>query len=1248
MFVRPKGKAVRFFKASLQYLRSLLSFRVYLGKSMTRIPDGSIVFFPYRENVVCCGIAGIVSVKNTQAAPEPIDVPDMEKRVRKILTNGYMDCQKNKLPLSKMYLGGEDVIHTLLQTIRSYKREAPFSEIFRDKEIKRSLEAVVRRLWDVIEAEEKFLADRMGHLDMSDTEVMASRIEDLKDIHWCLAKEIVDNIKNVRALTARFQKTVTSESIRIFREINAVLNSIDRLEVRGRDSAGISLMFVLTAVEHGQFENQLKQNGMYDEFVERSDFEALLNRGIHVRHLDGAAGEKSVAVTVTYKVAAEIGSLGDNVRYLRSQIQSDPILHGLTSAPHTHHSVLSHTRWASMGAITEANCHPVDNNALETKGAPKGWIHVCLNGDIDNFLDLKADYEDTGARIPGDITTDTKIIPLQIEKYINENHSVEEAFRLAVNDFRGSHAISMHTDLAPGKVFLAQKGSGQAVFVGLADDHYMPTSEVYGFVEETSSYVKMDGDRVFEGADGSTQGQIFTLDQTTSGGAGGIKAMYYDGTPLNLEEKDVRHTEITSRDIDRQDFPHYFLKEVSEAPKSIEKTLQNRWKIKDDDAHQYMLVLDESVVPEKITKALKAGQIRRIYFIGQGTAGVAALACSNILNYYLNDPTCQIGALKASELSGFNLTGRDGEDQMTDTLVFAISQSGTTTDTNRTVDMVRERGGHTIAIVNRRDSDITFKADGVMYTSSGRDLEMSVASTKAFYSQIVAAALLGLHIARAQDRRDDDFVSDEIKQLRRLPSHMREVLSQQRTIEASAKRLAAKKTYWAAVGSGPNKASSDEIRIKLSELCYKTISSDYVEDKKHIDLSSEPLIIVCAAGARGAVIGDIVKDAAIFRAHKAAPVVIADEGEQRFDAYAEDVFNVPAVDEHLAPIMNTLVGHLWGYYAALAINEGSRLLFDFQREIQKTVDEYAKQGVDIYEVILEKPFREKIARFYERFRKIRNEDSFPAAIALASDLTLLLKYLSGRLPVSDFEIDFGEKGTAHNMLNTLYKYLGESINRMARPVDAIKHQAKTVTVGTSRIADRMEGVIYDVLYDYNFKISQLTPKNVIVLRNLQGVIENINGSILYHINNLNLLGELTDDARIEIVEKRGLLKSMPSRVETDHELKGTKRIIAREGNVYIGMGRTDGRSILIIPVISDAPSKPNIIDNLLLMNISFKDAVALSVRTKALGGKYERIKNIVQESSVPWDDGYLDEVEMKELFGISAEKIADLIVTRIA
>jgi glucosamine--fructose-6-phosphate aminotransferase (isomerizing) len=524
---------------------------------------------------------------------------------------------------------------------------------------------------------------------------------------------------------------------------------------------------------------------------------------------------------------------------------------------------------------------------------------------------------------------------------------------------------------------------------------------------------------------------------------------------------------------------------------------------------------------------------------------------------------------------------------------------------------------------------------------------MSVASTKAFYSQIVAGAILGLHMAAVTNRRDLTFVTQELRALLEIPGQMCKVLENTVAIQASAQKLAATKIYWAAVGSGPNKSSADEIRIKLSELCYKTISSDFVEDKKHIDLSSEPLIIVCAAGAPDTVIGDIIKDTAIFKAHKATPIVIADEGDNRFDPYADDVFHVPATSEHLAPILNTLVGHIWGYYAALAINEGSRFLDTFREEIKGTIEAHTAQGMDVYDLVLEKTFREKIASFYQDFRQKKRQQGFPLAINMASDLALLLKYLSGKLPTADFELDFGIKGTALNIINTFFKIISESINNMSRPVDAIKHQAKTVTVGTSRISEKIKGLLFDALDEADIAISQIIPKNVLVLRNLQEVISGIEGSILYRINDLNLLGELTENTTIEVLAKKGVLKPIPSRVENDTKLKGSKRIIVQKGNVYVGKGRKDNRNILVIPATSASADRANIIENLLLLNVSFHSDVPIDVIIKALGGKFEHIKNIVMENSIAWTDDHLKGLEMDFLFGRSAEKIGEAILAKL-
>jgi glucosamine--fructose-6-phosphate aminotransferase (isomerizing) len=1231
----------------MQRVVSALFLNVYIGRNPVSVPHGSIVFFPCCSAFLCCGLSGIVSFKPAKSDPSDLPAEGFRKALSDVEAGGYAACQKAAFSLMDYYLGGDSVVLMLRDCAQSLKRFQPFYAVYADSGIQQTLSGISRRLDTLIQTETAALDRNMGHLSSADIDVMIRRIEILKDSLWSLKAEILENIDRIRELIRPGNDLPSPGAVSVYKKINTVLNSIDRLEVRGRDSAGISLVFVLEALEYERFQHAVEARGLSRELSDRTNQEVLLNRGVSLRESCLAGSAVCTSIVFTYKVAAEVGRLGDNIAFIRQQVCEDDLLHCISGIPCSSLMVFAHTRWASVGAISPANCHPVDNRASSTKFDDVGIIQAALNGDIDNFQELKAAFEQEGIQISSDITTDTKIIPLQIHRFVKSGMTIEAAFRQAVNSFKGSHAIFMTSDLAPGKLFLAQKGSGQTIFVGLGKEHYIPVSEVYGFVEETDRFVKMDGEKVIDGPDGKTQGQIFILDQDSGGYVSDIKAMYYNGAPLVLGESDIKTTQITSRDIDRQTFPHYFLKEISEAPASVEKTLVNRWRVH-PQTHLPAVVLGDAVIPPEIRMAFSAQSIRRIFFIGQGTAGIAAQACADILNYYLDDPTIQISAMKASELSGFKLSSAGAAGNMRDALVIAITQSGTTADTNRTVDMVRERGAATLAIVNRRDSDITFKVQGVMYTSSGRDIEMSVASTKAFYSQIVAGAMMGLYLAGLQGRRSPEFIAEELHHLLNLPQQMRRILLLQPGIRESAGRLAQKRTYWAVVGSGPNKSSADEIRIKLSELCYKTISSDFVEDKKHIDLSSEPLIIVCAAGTRGVVIGDVIKDTAIFKAHKSAVVVIADEGEDRFSPYADDVFHVPAVPQHLSPIVNTLVGHIWGYYAALAINEGSKLLYDFREDLQQTVDRYMQDGMDVYELVLERPFREKVAEFYYLLKKNNEQKGLCATLGYqaGSDLSILLKYLSGRLPVADFELDFGKKGTAQHMLSALFESLGGAINYMARPIDAIKHQAKTVTVGTSRIIEKIEGVIFDVLEENGFGISQLTSSNIRVLKNLQEIVLKINGMIIYGIDGLNVLGEITDRTTITVQQKTGSIAALRSRVETDSQLRGTKRIIVREGNVFIGRGRNDDRNIIIIPVFSATSASS--ISNLMLLHIAFKEQVLLFIKIKALGGKYERIKNIVQETSAPWNDTHLESIRMEDLFGQSAEKTAEYIISRFS
>lgn len=1181
-----------------------------------------------------CGIVAIVPFQNGASPASDIDLSGIKDLADRVRENSLARLASGSAFAADRYLGGDALLDQLAEKSHDLKSDTAFFHLYVHADAEKAVCDLAVGLRGLADAEASAVEQYMGRMDNVGASGTLARLERLRDICWCLGTEVCDNVKKAQALAGG--RTLSFAAVSLIRKINTAFNSLDRLEVRGRDSAGLSIMAFVDAGAFERFSAAIAGECLDKEFKQRTNPRILGNRAISFSR---TSPDGPVCLSFVYKVAAEIGSLGDNVRFLREQIQSDGIFWRLLDGPVQCCTLSAHTRWASVGTITEANCHPQDSRT-ETQEPLRPVIHACLNGDIDNFQELAAEYQVSGNAIPEEITTDTKVIPLRIETYLQQGHEIEDAFRLAVGDFKGSHAISMHTSLAPGKIFFAQKGSGQALFLGMARDHYIVSSELYGIVEETADFIKMNA-----GGSPAGAGQVVILDGA-AGGAGGVKTLCYDGSPVCADAHQVLRTDITSRDVDRQGFPHYFLKEISEAPAAIEKTLYNRWNTTADGRH-LAVTLGEASLPPALAGALADGTISRIFFIGQGTAGVAALVCAGILEYYLSDPGLAVRALKASELSGMDLMERMDPGSMADTLVCAISQSGTTTDTNRAVDMVKKRGAHTLAIVNRRDSDLTFKVDGVIYTSTGRDIEMSVASTKAFYSQVVAGALLGLELARLKGSRDDGFVTGELKQLLRLPACLRRIFAQKEAIRACAERLSSAKTYWAVVGSGPNKAAADEIRIKLSELCYKTISSDYVEDKKHIDLSAEPLIIVCAAGSRARVLEDIVKDTAIFKAHKAAPIVIADEGEDRFAPYAEAVIPVPQVAEHFGPIVNTFAGHLWGYYAALAINEGARMLHEFREEVRSDIAHYRQNGLDLFEVLLENGFKEKIARFYAAFRSRRHDASCPAAISLASDLALLLKYLSGRLPFSDFELDFGKKGTAPNMLDTLFEYLGRSINHMARPVDAIKHQAKTVTVGTSRTRETMEGILFETLAAYDLHLSQLTNTNIVVLKKVQPIVSEIKGAILYKVDHLNLLGEPTDETTIAIIRKTGVLAAIPSRVESDNRLKGTKKIIVREGNVYIGKGRKDDRHIVVIPVLSLSPARGGMIRFILLLNIGFKENATLFEKKKALGGKAERIKNIVQESSVVWQDNFLELVDIKDLFGKSAEKIAEFIVASV-
>ena len=1037
---------------------------------------------------------------------------------------------------------------------------------------------------------ERFL-DESGSRLGRDIEAVNAALIHLKDSVWAVRH---DRLRTARAVAEMAGSDPSGAAIDAFASIQTTLSALDRLEVRGRDSAGVHV----TVEGHGL---------EIDAAAVRAQ---LSSRDSDRLFTSGAVRVGNGHLCFVYKAAAEIGELGDNTRVIRDAILADDLLRLALANEGAEATVLAHTRWASVGIISEANAHPINQ---EEDGLDGPYVVAALNGDVDNYAQLR---DGEGLRLPPEFTTDAKVIPALVSRRLADGHDLDEAFRRTVASFDGSVAIAAGSTTVADRLLLALRGSGQALYIGLAEDAYVVASEPYGLVEETSTYVRMDGET---SAGGSGPGQIVVLDRAGAGTVEGIRRFAYDGTRLPVSDSELTTATITTRDIDRGDFPHYLLKELSEAPQSFRKTLRGRI-----EEHNGMLsvALGPEALPAAVEQRLRDGTIRRVLVIGQGTAAVAGQAIAAAIDREVGATRLLVDALPATELSGFAL-----DDDMSDALVVAVSQSGTTTDTNRTVDLVRARGASVIGIVNRRNSDLVEKAHGILYTSDGRDVEMSVASTKAFYAQIAAGYLLALAIAQVvgAGARHDLLVA-----LRDLPEAMERVLATRDEIGQAAQRHAPGRRYWAVVGNGPNRVAAQEIRIKLSELCYKSIACDTTEDKKHIDLSSEPLILVCATGLDGPNADDVAKEVAIYRAHKAAPVVIATEGQHAFTAALQTLL-VPPTHPHLAFVLSAMVGHLFGYEAALAIDGQARLL----REARATIEASFAAGYDGVRMFAELgPALEPLtSRFLDELRGGAYDGHLEASTAVR--VASLLRYATGITPLDSYAVDSGKVGTPSVVIEDLTEALTRAIEELTRPIDAIKHQAKTVTVGISRSEDALfESPLVRQVLATGVARDCLSYRVLRTLVALDPAVAEVTGFTRYRI-------EATPDGTtsVFVVDKGGIASDIVSRTERDPRLRGTKHAVASDRDVMVVRGRSDGRTVMIVP-----ESKDTHVTGLALLHVRFHDRLAsrdVQAMLSVYRNRYEALRDVVTETEPSFDDGVLGRLPVVDLLTEPVHALAD-------
>ena len=1035
----------------------------------------------------------------------------------------------------------------------------------------------------------------------------------LADAEWAIRR---DRLRTAAEVGALAPPGASDAGLDVLIAVQQAFSSLDRLEIRGRDSAGLFLL--------------LSGHGLdRDDPAVRAELDGRAGDPLFAHRAANLSGGR---IGLVYKCAEEIGELGDNVRFLRAAVAADPLLAAALKSPEAEAAVLGHTRWASVGRISEANAHPLNGAeaGADSDGRRPPGVIAAINGDIDNHADLavleKLELD------PG-ITTDAKVMPVLMSRRLAAGDTPFDAFRDTVAAFEGSLAVGALAWNDPSRLYLAIQGSGQGLYVGLADHAFVVASEPYGLVEETSTWLRLDGETEPDRA-GAGWGQIAVLDAARAGELEGIERYSAGGSPLPVSPDELDRAEITTRDIDRGEYPHFLLKEISEAPRSVRNTLRGR--LREDATGRLRITLGEGTLPEAVARGLRDGTTSRIVVTGQGTAavagqGIAAAIEGRLRERGLSRP--RVDAMPATELSGFHL-GAD----MHDTVVIAVSQSGTTTDTLRTVNLAQRRGARAIAIVNRRNSDLAERADGVLYTSDGRDVEMSVASTKAFYSQIAAGMLLAVAIAdQVAGGPDERPAADRLlRELRRLPDAMERTLALRPAIAEAAGEYAPRLRDWSVVGNGLDRVAAEEVRIKLSELCYKAIACDATEDKKHIDLSSEPLILVCATGVQGSTAADTRKEIDVYRAHRATPIVIASEGAA-FPSAAVAI-EVPEVAPELSFVLATVVGHLFGYHAAIAIDDLARPL----RAIRAGLDEVAESdrstvGASGGRPALRSLVRLREAAFFEIDTAWRElvDGGYDGNlhVGLAVRLALALNRLSSGLG------DSGEEAAA-SALDSLRDALDAAIDDLTRHVDTIKHQAKTVTVGISRHDQTLGRMpLAAALVEAGAPDGAISSEDRRTMSALDPFVDQVLGYVRYRLWAGGDGPPPGDDATIRVLRAGGLCRDLQSRTVRQPLLQGTKYAVAVEGRLMAARGRTDGRVFIGVPEFSDGA-----VSALNLIHVRFRERAPAPELRRLLSGyreRYSELRDQVLRRAPEFDDGLLAELPVEDLLVDPVAQLAE-------
>lgn len=521
---------------------------------------------------------------------------------------------------------------------------------------------------------------------------------------------------------------------------------------------------------------------------------------------------------------------------------------------------IGHTRWATHGEPSVSNAHPHFNKDKS--------IAVVHNGIIENYQPLKEKMIARGYNFVSE--TDTEVVAHMLDYYYNGDPL--EAIAKVMHRVQGSYALGVLFKEFPDKMFAVRKDS--PLIVGQSADGNLIASDVPAILKYTREVYFIENREICE--------------------------LSRDGINFYNEDLEAitKETKLIEWDVEAAEkggYEHFMLKEIYEQPKAVLDTISPR--IKDNK-----IVIDELNMSEDDIKNLK-----RIYIVGCGSAYHVGVTSKYVLEKLTRIP------VEVDLASEFRYRNPILEK---DSMVIIISQSGETADSLAALRKAQEMGVKVLGVVNVVGSTIAREADNVLYTWAGP--EISVATTKAYSTQLAALYLLAILFADVRGVVTEEEYTELITELQSLPDKIAEILGDKERIQWFASKYAnAKDVFF--LGRGVDYATSLEGSLKLKEISYIHSEAYAAGELKHGTISLiEDGVLVVSVVTQPDLYEKMISNIVEVKTRGAYIFTLTNKGNYVMEDTSDFTVYVPKTHPCFAPSLAVIPLQLFGYYVSVA------------------------------------------------------------------------------------------------------------------------------------------------------------------------------------------------------------------------------------------------------------------------------------------------------------------------------------------